>query len=153
MLYMTSAESSSIALRRYEIDLPFPVSTNRLWKSSHVSGRTRVYTSVEYARWIKAADALYLTQKRNIAAQMLGKFEVSIILDASKRKPSKILHGRKIGGGDGDNRIKCLLDWCERARLIHNDRDCDRGEWSWGDAPAGCRVILTGEAHGENDRP
>jgi Holliday junction resolvase RusA-like endonuclease len=133
----------------YEIDLPFPVSTNRLWKSAHVAGRTRVYTSIEYSRWIKAADALYLTQKRRISAQVLGNFTFHIILDHKHRKPSKISHGRKIGGGDGDNRMKGPLDWCERVGLIHNDRDCDAWSGTWGDAPAGCRVILTGEPYGK----
>jgi crossover junction endodeoxyribonuclease RusA len=117
---------------RIEIDLPFPPSTNRLWR---ISGR-RLVNSVQYELWKSAANAEFYVQFAKKRPQRLGKFTVSIILDQSKR-----------GRSDGDNRLKALLDFLQRAGLVANDSGCDRGEWSWGTAPAGCRIVLEGEPH------
>ena len=68
--------------------------------------------------------------------------------------PKQKIHGpfgcsiwlnREIGRGDGDNRIKALLDWTQSRQLIRNDSDCQYGSWTWvdhEDAPEGCRLTL-----------
>jgi Holliday junction resolvase RusA-like endonuclease len=114
------------------LDLPFPISTNALWRSD----RGRVHTSNEYHRWIGQADGALMEQKPPGRPVMLGKFWFAIVLQANIR-------ARR----DGDNHLKCCLDWCQRVGLVHNDRDCDGGSWRWGDAPAGCRITLTGERY------
>lgn len=124
---------------KYSLDLPFPVSTNRMYRSN----RSRVHTSAEYAAWKRTADGVFYTQIRNVRPQLLGRFRISIVLGQQYR-------GGKGGRGgaarsDGDNRIKCVLDWCQRSGLIKNDNLCDGGTWDWGEAPSGCRITLEGE--------
>jgi Holliday junction resolvase RusA-like endonuclease len=126
---------------KLELNLPFPISANRLWRSN----RNRVHISPEYHKWKIAADGLfYLYLSGKTRPQMIGKFTVSIILGDHERRR-----------GDGDNRIKCVLDWLQSRSLIRNDSMCDGGAWSWGEAPEGCRVIIDGEpcTAGESKNP
>ena len=112
------------------IDLPFPTSTNRIWRP----GVRRLFASPEYAGWKREAHGMYWQQYAKKRPQRLENFHISIVLDARKRPRC-----------DGDNRIKAVLDFCQSAGLVANDRDCDGGSWAWGEAPSGCRVVLTGE--------
>lgn len=119
---------------RYEIDLPFPPSVNRIWRV----GVRKLYSSPAYEAWKIESDVAFWQQfggskKR---PQSLGNFTISIVLDENRR-----------GISDSDNRIKPVLDFCQRAGFVINDRGCDGGSWAWGTAPAGCRVTLTGEPH------
>src|ERR1700680_2852192 len=125
---------------KLEIHLPFPISTNRIWRytgqGAHRHGRGRhCYTSPEYSRWKKAADALYLTQKRDLPRIKFGKYSIHIILSSLIRRKTQ----------DGDNLMKCVNDWLQRVEIIENDCLCEEWSGTWGDAPHGCRVIVTGE--------
>jgi Holliday junction resolvase RusA-like endonuclease len=111
------------------LDLPFPTSTNRLWNL----GVRRIFPSAEYTAWKANAFKMYWMQYAKKRPQMLENFRISIVLDEKRR-----------GRSDGDNRIKAVLDFCQSARICTNDRKCDGGSWGWGEAPEGCRVILTG---------
>jgi Holliday junction resolvase RusA-like endonuclease len=115
-----------------ELLLPFPPSTNRLWEL----GVRKMFNSKAYRAWKAEAAGMYWQQygggkKR---PERLDSFKISIVLDQNRRARS-----------DGDNRIKCVLDFCQSAGLVLNDAGCDGGSWSWGIAPTGCRVVLTGE--------
>jgi Holliday junction resolvase RusA-like endonuclease len=129
----------------YTIDLPFPMSTNRIWRfvgnpAMQDHQRKYVRISPEYHKWKKAADALYMTQKHRLSIVKLGKFNVSIVLSSDMRRSNQ----------DGDNFIKCVMDWLQRVEIIHNDCLCEWGQWQWGEAPTGCRVRLFGEPHSDS---
>ena len=91
---------------RIVIDLPFPVSLNKLWRSN----RGRVHRSKEYTDWIKRADALWLTQKRNAPKEPIVRFnaEISLVPPDNRRR-------------DGDNLAKAALDFLKRIEVIADD--------------------------------
>lgn len=134
----------AITTVRYRIDLPFPISANRLWRSSSqlvhtrrgsVLGAPRVHLSPQYRAWLDQADRLYLTQKRGIGpVRPLGRFRVDLRLAAAKRDARQ----------DGDNLQKCVLDWLQRVEIIRNDSLCEAGSWAWADIPCECRVEVVG---------
>ena len=110
------------------IDLPYPVSTNRIWRY----GKGRVYRSELYKEWMADADAHALTQLRGARPMIRGMFDAHIYLS------------QEGGRLDIDN-IKCLLDWAQSRRLISNDKHCHRltiERIAAENAPAGCRLIL-----------
>jgi hypothetical protein len=125
----------------YSIKLPFPISINRIWRSTvrhrrtgsqlQISGPASVIRSPEYRLWIKHADDMWLTQKIGMRPVMLGHHRVHLVLDARRRR------------ADGHNLMKGVLDWLQRVEIIHNDRDTDfwSGEWAFAD---GCTVHITG---------
>src|SRR5580765_7604102 len=109
------------------LDLPFPPSTNELWR---VGVRT-MYESMKYKTW--KADAAVMFYQRFAAKkrpQPFDKFYVYIIIDSCRRSARM----------DSDNRIKAPLDFCQSAGLIKNDSRCEGGIWQWGHAPSGCVV-------------
>jgi Holliday junction resolvase RusA-like endonuclease len=115
------------------IDLPYPVSTNRIWRY----GKGRVYRSELYKEWMADADAHMLMAKLR-APTIKGMFDAHIYLS------------QEGGRLDIDN-IKCLLDWAQSRRLISNDKFCQRltiertaafPAVSSANAPHGCRLIL-----------
>ena len=112
------------------LDLPMPPSTNRIWRQ----GRGRTFKSAEYVRWAENADVAYMvarSERRGPFPKIHGPFEACILLTETR--------------GDGDNRIKALLDWLQSRDVVRNDSDCRRGSWAWvaaERAPKGCRVIL-----------
>jgi Holliday junction resolvase RusA-like endonuclease len=110
------------------LDLPMPPSTNRIWRS----GRGKVYRSAEYVRWAEQADMVVMAARAYPKRKIRGPFSIRIALSSKY-------------GGDGDNRIKAVLDWLESRDVVRNDRDCREGEWKWvgdADAPSGCRVMM-----------
>jgi Holliday junction resolvase RusA-like endonuclease len=113
------------------LDLPFPTSTNRLWRV----GVRRLYNSPEYEAWKREATGMFWQQyARKKRPQRLANFKALIVLDERRRSRC-----------DNDNRIKATLDFCQAVGLIGNDRNCDEVTARWGEAPTGARVILTGE--------
>ena len=120
---MPSATRKSLTLW-----LPFPISTNQLWKV----GPKRAYISPAYEQWTTDADSAFLQQKRGLPKEPIeGKFAASIVLDASR-----------FGKQDIDN-SKCLLDYLEkRANLIRNDKDCFSYTITWGNADGGCIISI-----------
>jgi Holliday junction resolvase RusA-like endonuclease len=113
----------------FEIDLPWPPSTNRIWQHNK-AGRKQVSLSIEYVLWKKNADklAMALGQMKNFK-RIDGAFEAHIIL-------------RQNGRGDIDNRVKAILDWAQSRELILDDKFCVKLLVESGDAPHGCRLIL-----------
>lgn len=110
------------------IDLPPPVSVNRIWRANK-AGKKRVSISPEYASWKKAADNLAMaTGSFRGIKPIRGKFEASIVL---KRRP-----------GDLDNFCKGIFDWLQSRAVIENDKYCERLTMQWGDAPTGARVTV-----------
>ena len=115
------------------IDLPWPPSVNRIWRSQK-AGKRRVYLAPEYASWKKAADilAISLGQVKHFK-RINGGFEAHIILQRRR--------------GDIDNRVKAILDWAQSRELILDDSNCERLLVERGEAPHGARLILrTAEA-------
>jgi Holliday junction resolvase RusA-like endonuclease len=109
------------------LDLPMPTSTNAIWGN----GRGRTFKSSKYLDWLKEADIAVMASRQFPKRKITGPFEVEIMLGE--------------GRGDGDNRIKALLDWLQSRDIIRNDSDCRRGSWAWVEpdqAPRGCRVVL-----------
>lgn len=113
------------------IDLPFPISTNRIWRrgTNPYSRKPVTYLSPEYKTWRKTADNLVLSQR---IKPVKGPFSAQIVLDKSKR-------ARR----DCDNYTKSTLDFLQRAGIIENDRLAEQVTVSWGDAPTGARITLT----------
>jgi Holliday junction resolvase RusA-like endonuclease len=93
-----------------------------------------MYASSKYVAWKQQCDMLLMVAKFTQSnAKITGSFEVKILLN------------EKTGKGDGDNKIKAILDYCQYREIIRNDSDCRRGSWAWVEpdqAPRGCRVIL-----------
>ena len=117
------------------IDLPYPPSVNRLWRST-AAEKNRVYLSPSYVKWKGAADALLLGSRGWRAKKITGAFHIDISLC-----PTSQGHPR----GDLDNRIKAVLDYLQRIEIIANDKNCQRLLAEWVDlarAPHGCRVTL-----------
>lgn len=118
------------------VDLPYPPSTNAIWKWN----KNGVSTSKDYKVWKESADKFVMyTGAHKRATKITGHFTVDIVLDENERKRANAA-GRKM---DADNFIKSVMDWCQSRELIRDDSDCDGGTWRWGLAPHGCRVTLT----------
>lgn len=110
------------------LDLPPPVSVNRIWRANK-AGKKQVSISPEYAAWKIQADKLALSTGAFRGIKPIrGKFEALITL---RRR-----------AGDLDNFSKGLLDWLQSRAVIENDKFCERLVVEWGDAPAGARVIV-----------
>jgi crossover junction endodeoxyribonuclease RusA len=114
-----------------EFWLPFPPSTNRLWRS--VNGR--VILDADYKNWRKRAiESIQVSQNiRN--GPVLGVHQFELKLSACV--------GRC---GDADNRIKAVLDLAKETMLIVDDKLCRRASVEWcSDIDHDCLVRLTGE--------
>lgn len=107
------------------LDLPTPISINRLWRAS----KSTVIKSVAYKQWIKAADGMLLefAQLRGVKP-IAGKFTAQIVVKRSNL--------------DLDNNSKCVLDFLQSRNFIVNDKFCEELTLRWGDAPTGCRVTV-----------
>lgn len=109
------------------LDLPFPPSTNRLWRQRNRG----VYLAPEYKKWMREADAMLMAASALRGVKKIyGPFTAFITLDRGQRRM------------DLDNAIKGCLDFCQRIEVIANDSHCERLVCEWGVAPAGCRVTL-----------
>lgn len=141
---MTMLEKTQQDTLTYCIDLPFPISANRLWRSAStvvhtrrgtMLGAPRVHLSRQYQLWIKEADALYLSQKPRLQPLVtLGAYTLACRFSSEKRSARM----------DGDNLMKCVHDWLQRVEIIKNDCLCEGAKWDWGPAPHGCWAIVVG---------
>lgn len=116
------------------IDLPFPPSVNRLWRSGG-DGASRVFLSKSYVKWKDAADVLLLSSKGWRGKKICGAFSAEIAISPPKGQAR----------GDLDNRIKAVCDFLQRVEIIENDKHCQRLLIEWVDisrAPTGCRVVV-----------
>ena len=110
-------------------DLPFPPSTNSIWR-----GGKHIRLSDSYKAWKREAGLLWLSQRLIQPKKINGFFRAILLLHYAQN--------RKI---DIDNRIKAVLDFAESMELIENDSLCRAlyvrfAEKS--EAPTGCRLIL-----------
>ncbi len=108
------------------INLPFPISTNRLWTRAKKGLRS----SDKYKAWKREASDMYLMQKRTVKP-ISGHFCGVVTVNQNKRKTHDI-----------DNLGKCLFDFLQRMELIENDSLQDKVTIQWGHAPEGCLVEL-----------
>lgn len=116
------------------LNLPFPPSTNAIWRSIRRRGveKPTVIKSQEYRKWLIAADtAIMADGGMRGRATIDGPFTALIDLDISGST------------GDLDNRIKPLLDYAQRLQFVKNDGDClsVTARWATG-LPRGCRLTL-----------
>jgi len=119
------------------IDLPYPPSINRIWRSSAVikSGSQKVYLAPTYKAWKSEADALLMTQRGWTLRSFVGPFSLDLALCPPKGQPR----------GDLDNRIKAVLDFLQRVSIVSNDKHCQLICAYWvesGQAPHGARVTV-----------
>ncbi|MDH3740292.1 MAG: RusA family crossover junction endodeoxyribonuclease [Hyphomicrobiales bacterium] len=105
-----------------------PPSTNNLFINVPGKGRVR---SERYKTWRRAAENLYLAQKRGCVA-VEGHFRADIVLSSKRRRKNS----------DADNFIKAALDFLQSMNLIENDALADRVSVEWGEAEEGCRVFI-----------
>ncbi len=118
------------------LDLPFPPSTNRIWRTRARPTGTSVYLAPEYRKWKDRADMTVLSLRQYPRRKIGGAFTADIVLDVGQRKAR----------GDLDNRIKATLDWIVTREIVRDDRDLDALTVSWGEAPHGARVTLRAAA-------
>lgn len=112
------------------VDLPYPPSVNAIWRHS----KGQVHVSARYREWKAQADATAVLHRRRWRT-IKGAFTADIALSKSHRRSNH----------DGDNRIKCVLDWAESRELIANDKFSESTTVRWVDvanAPTGCRLTL-----------
>lgn len=113
------------------LDLPYPPSVNRIWRSNK-TGKAVVSLSPAYRDWIKQADALILSMGGMRGRKTIyGHFKALIEL-----KRHAINH-------DLDNRVKVVLDYAQRLGLVVDD--CNLMEFTarWSSvAVTGCRLHL-----------
>ena len=114
------------------VDLPFPPSANRIWRSNFKA--KKVHLEPEYEKWMTECCLLWLTQKPRPFQMVTGPFWARIVLvNPDKRRR------------DLDNRIKVLLDFAQKAGIVEDDSNTSAIDISWGSveqAPTGCRVVI-----------
>ena len=119
-------------MERITIDLPFPVSVNRIWRY----GRGRVYKSTQYRSWIRNAGMVWISQRPLLEYRHIsGPYSLVVVVNP----PTK----RKV---DIDNLIKVLNDFAQRFGIVQNDHLCQKFEMSYGDnesAPLGARLTFS----------
>jgi Holliday junction resolvase RusA-like endonuclease len=113
------------ALPAIVLDLPPPISVNRIWRKT----KTGVIKSETYKRWIKRADAMMLELGQLKGVHPIpGKFTASVVVRRSNL--------------DLDNNSKVVLDFLQSRNFIVDDKFCEELTLRWGDAPTGCRVTV-----------
>lgn len=130
---MMDALAQAPALTEIVLDLPYPPSVNKIWRSSAALSANRVHLSPSYVKWKNEADGLLMTTPGWQRMRLSGPFTIEIDLCPPTKYPR----------GDLDNRIKATLDYLERVNVIVNDRLCLRLTAQWVEqdrAPHGCRV-------------
>jgi len=105
------------------LDLPAPLSVNR-------TRRIDWAAKPQIGRWIRAADALVMSQGK-LPPAIRGRFAVTLDMIESSSL-------------DLDNSPKQVIDYLRRLELIENDSPrCMREVLlKFGEAPEGCRVTV-----------
>lgn len=116
------------------VDLPFPPSVNKIWRSQARENGSTVYLSKEYRDWKDKTDLHLIANRTYRQRRIAGRFEAHIGLNAN------------IGRwGDLDNRIKAVMDYAQSRNFIADDKHCRRLIVEWVDddrAQVGCRLTL-----------
>lgn len=105
------------------LDLPAPLSVNE-------TRRINWAAKPKIGRWIRAADALVMSQGR-LPTPIHGRFQVTLTMPMD-------------GALDLDNTPKQVIDYLRRLELVDNDnpRHMRRVLLEFGEAPEGCRVVV-----------
>lgn len=111
------------------LELPFPPSTNRLWRRGKRPGS--IYLDPKYKAWRNEADLKIIQARREGLCRVAGRFTASIVLDKRRRR----------GKVDCDNRIKAVLDALQRMLVIDDDSMADKVTVEWGEA-TGVKVTV-----------
>ena len=107
----------------YKIILPFPPSLNRLWRSTHKGGKTRVYRSRQYKLWVRQSDSWWMAQKLPGRPKIISEsFKAKITLHPPDRRRR-----------DSDNFMKAIMDFLQRIEVIRDDSDCREHTIAWGE--------------------
>lgn len=106
------------------LDLPFPPSVNRLWRSA----RGKVFRSDRYRIWMQAAGNQLKAQR---PGRIKGDFTIHIILG----RPDRRLR-------DSDNYAKAILDLLQAHGVIENDHGQVDTRITWSDTIDGAHVVL-----------
>lgn len=114
-----------------EIMLPFPPSTNRIWRS--VRGRN--IKSKQYCDWIELAGHKLNRQK---VIEIKGRYHLQIDVGRKRNKDGKISKVHP----DLDNLCKAVNDLLEEHKIIENDKLMQSLTMRWTDTIEGARVII-----------
>ena len=114
-----------------EFWLPFPPSTNRLWRSV----RGRVVLSPDYKYWKKRAIESVTVLQQFGKQPVCGVYELELYLSTVHRSKR----------GDADNRLKAVLDIVTELKFVVDDKFCARASVEWATVDHDCLVKLTGE--------
>jgi crossover junction endodeoxyribonuclease RusA len=113
------------ALPPITLDLPPPISVNRIWRKT----KSGVIKSKDYEHWIKRADSMLIELGQLKGVKPIpGKFIAHITVRRMKL--------------DLDNSAKVVLDFLQSRMFITNDSLCEELTLRWGDAPTGCRITV-----------
>lgn len=106
------------------LDLPFPPSTNALWKK----GRAGMYRAPRYMTWINAAG---VELKRQKPRAIVGNYAIRIDLERKDKRRR-----------DADNFIKGLSDLLVSHGVVSDDSLAEIVTVRWNTKVSGCRVTL-----------
>lgn len=121
----TSAPPFALPADPIVLDLPPPISVNRIWRKT----KAGVLKSPAYNRWIARADSMLLELDQVKGVKPIsGRFVALIVVKRSNL--------------DLDNNSKCVLDFLQSRMFIVNDKLCEELTLRWGEAPTGCRVTV-----------
>jgi Holliday junction resolvase RusA-like endonuclease len=95
--------------------------------------RGRLHLSSDYVQWKRQADQA--AQEQDMCTAPVFRRHTLDLKLSTRFKEHR---------GDADNRLKAVLDWCERLGLIVDDHDCYRCSVEWADIEDDCIVTLRG---------
>jgi crossover junction endodeoxyribonuclease RusA len=108
------------------LTLPFPPSTNALWRHG---GKGKGYRSARYVQWSRVAGLDLNIQKPGCIE---GPYKLRLVLG----KPDDRRR-------DADNFVKAVSDLLVEHRVIDDDSKATEISVTWSDRISGCRVHLT----------
>ena len=115
------------AQSKIKLDLPFPVTLNRLWIRSSTTGKP--VRAPRYQQWLNAAG---IEINRQRPGCIKGPYRIRIVLGRPDRRKR-----------DNDNLAKGVLDALVTHRVIDDDSLGVSTTIEWSDRISGCRVHLT----------
>lgn len=113
------------------LELPWPPSTNRIWRSVVVRGRPQTLLSTA-GRQFRALAAQHCMIARVSGMNLTGRLDVSLVAMAPDRRAR-----------DLDNVLKATLDALTHAGVWLDDSQIDRLTVSRGEITKGGRLVVT----------
>ena len=113
------------------IELPWPPSTNRIWRNVVVRGRPQTLLSVE-GRQFRTLAAQHCLIARAAGKNLAGRLDVSLVAMPPDRRAR-----------DLDNVLKATLDALTHAGVWLDDSQIDRLTVSRGEITKGGRLVVT----------